>query len=169
MSQADFKDLFVDELRDIYSAEMQLLQELPKMIEATEYPELKKAFQNHLTETQEQVKRLDKIFSELGESPSGIICEAMKGLVTECDRFLQKYPSSHVRDAALISAAQRIEHYEMAVYGTLRTFAKELGFDAAADLLQDSLNEEGHANKILMSIAQGGFFSVGLNEKAVRR
>jgi len=163
------KKLFIDELQDIYSAEIQIVKALPKMINAVQYPELKEALTAHLEETKNQVTRLDRIFSKLGESAGSETCEAMKGLIEESDEYIKKYPESIIRDAALITAAQRIEHYEMAVYGALRTFAKELEYDDAADLLQETLDEEGNANNTLTGIAEGGFFTAGVNEKALKR
>lgn len=169
MSKNEFYQLFLDQLNDIYSAENQLLETLPKMAEAASTPKLKEAFEKHLKETQNQVKRLDEIFSKLDVEFDGETCEAMKGLVEEGDETIHRYPESLVRDAALITSAQRVEHYEMAVYGTLRAFAQHLGYDDFAKLLQKSLDEEGNANKTLTGIAEGGLFMSGINEKAMKR
>jgi len=169
MSRQEFLNLFLDELRDIYDAERQILQTLPKFIEASTSSDLKEAFQNHLKETREHVTRLDRIFQILNESSHGEICEAMQGLLKEGEEIIQNFPKSPTRDAGIISAVQRVEHYEMAVYGTLRTFAKELDLDEVADLLQDTLDEEGSTNKVLIKIAQGGLFTAGINEKARSR
>lgn len=169
MPKNDFKQLFVEELRDIYSAETQLVEALPKVIKAAENPELKNAVKSHLEETQHQVERLEQIFEIIGEEVGDETCEAMEGLIKECDEVIHRYPQSVVRDAALIAAAQRVEHYEIAVYGTLRTFAKQLDLEEIADLLNETLAEEGNANKKLTSIAEGGFFTAGVNQKAVKR
>jgi len=169
MSNQDFKTLFIDQLRDIYSAEMQLVEALPKMASAAKLPKLREAFSHHLQETKAQVSRLKKIFNELDVPVKGEMCEAMKGLIEEGEETIQKYSGTPVIDPALIAAAQRVEHYEIAVYGTLRAFAKELDLPGIADLLEESLKEEGNANKTLNAIAEGGFFTTGVNEKAMRR
>lgn len=161
------KDLYIDQLRDLYSAETQLIDALPKMAGAASSSDLKKAFQDHLSETQRQKQRLEQIFSEMGTSPQGETCQAMQGLIKEGEEAIQLNGDTIVRDAALIAAAQRVEHYEMAGYGTVRTFADELGFGSAQSLLQETLDEEGDANKKLTSIAEGGFLSKGVNQKAV--
>lgn len=161
------KDLYIEQLRDLYSAETQLIDALPKMAGAASSSDLKKAFQSHLDETKKQKQRLEQIFSQMGTSPQGETCEAMKGLIKEGEEAIQLNGDPIVRDAALIAAAQRVEHYEMAGYGTVRTFADELGFGDAQSLLQTTLNEEGDANKKLTSIAEGGFLSQGVNQKAM--
>lgn len=159
-------DLFVDELRDLYSAENQLVTALPKMASAAHSETLKKAFQDHLTQTQGHVKRLNDIFTQLGMSPGGKTCKAMQGLIAEGNEAIQMMGDPDVKDAALIGAAQRVEHYEMAGYGVTRTFAKQLGQDKFADTLQKTLDEEGDADKKLTSIAEGGLFKRGVNDKA---
>jgi len=161
------KELYIEQLRDLYSAESQMVEALPKMANAASTPELKKAFQDHLEETHTQKQRLEDIFSELGTSPQGKPCEAMKGLIKEGEESIALHGDPIVRDAALITAAQRVEHYEMAGYGTVRTFAHELGFGNAKSLLQQTLDEEGDADKKLTSIAQGGLLSKGVNQKAM--
>lgn len=159
-------DLFVDQLRDLYNAEEQILQALPKMAAAANASELKQAFQQHLEQSRTHKQRLDRIFSDLGMSASGQHCEAMEGLVKEGEETLQLQADPVVKDAALIAAGQRVEHYEMAGYGTVRTFARHLGYDDAKDLLQQTLDEEGEADKLLTSIAEGGMFKTGINDKA---
>ena len=166
MKKENIKSLFISELKDILDAEKQIIKALPKMVEAAEAPELKDAFKNHLQETMEQVKRLQKIFSLLGIGESEEKCEAMHGLIEECQEAIKGYQKSALRDAALISKAQRIEHYEISVYGTLRTFAKELELSEAIKLLQDTLEEESNADKALTKIAEGGVISTGINHKA---
>jgi ferritin-like metal-binding protein YciE len=138
----------------LYNAENQLLKALPKMAKKASAPELKKAFQDHLTQTEGHVTRLEKIFKKLGEKPTGKTCKAMKGLVEEGKEVIEEDGDGSVLDAALIGAAQRVEHYEMAGYGVVRTFASLLGEDEAQDLLQRTLNEEGEADKKLTALAE---------------
>ena len=148
------EDLFLEELRDLYDAENQLLKALPKMAEAATTPALKMAFSQHLEETKGHVGRLDRVFRELDANPSGETCEAMKGLVKEAEQFVQARGEPSVRDAGLIGAAQRVEHYEMAGYGTARTLAKRLGHQEIATILQQTLEEEGEADKKLTAVAE---------------
>jgi len=159
-------DLFVDQLRDLYNAEDQITQALPKMAQSASSNELKQAFQQHLEQTRAHKQRLERIFSDLGMSASGQHCEGMEGLIKEGQEALQLQGDPMVKDAALIAAGQRVEHYEMAGYGTVRTFADHLGYNEAEDLLQKTLNEEGEADKLLTSIAEGGLFKSGINDKA---
>ena len=144
----------VDELKDLYSAEHQILKALPKMATAASDAHLAKAFTDHLAQTKDQVTRLDKIFKKLDVSPRGKTCKAMEGLLEEGKEVLDEDADPTVKDAALIAAAQRVEHYEMAGYGCVRTFARLLGEDAAADLLQETLDEEGAADKKLTKLAE---------------
>lgn len=162
----DFKKFFVDELRDIYSAEIQLVNALPKMAAAVESTELREAITAHLGETQQQVERLKRIFTLLNEAPQEKRCEAMVGLLKETDEAMQEYARSFLLDAALITKAQRIEHYEIAAYGSLRTFADLMELSDISDLLQKTLNEEAAADKKLSKIAEGSFFAAGVNQKA---
>lgn len=163
----NLQDLFIHELRDLYNAEQQLVTALPKMAQAASTPELKDAFNHHLEQTRNHVNRLDSVFSDLGTTSSGEECEAMKGLIKEGEEIISATTGSNaVKDAALIAAAQRVEHYEIAGYGTVRTYAQELGHGKAADLLQETLDEESKANKKLTSLAEGGLLSKGINEKA---
>lgn len=162
------QSLFVEELRDLYSAENQLVKALPQMAAAAKSNTLKSAFEKHLDETRNHVQRLTEIFSELGQQPTGKHCKGMEGLLAEGNEAIQMQGDPDVRDAALIGAAQRVEHYEIAGYGVARTFAKELGFDQAAKTLQKTLDEEGSADKKLTSIAEGGLFRKGVNEKAIQ-
>lgn len=147
-------DLYVDELKDLYNAEHQILKALPKMVKAATSPDLAQAFQDHLGETEGQVERLDKIFKKLDVSPKGKKCKAMEGLLEEGKEVMEEDADPTVRDAALIAAAQRVEHYEMAGYGCVRTFAQLLGYDDAAELLQETLDEEGNADKKLTELAE---------------
>lgn len=164
----DFKGLFIEELQDIFSAENQIIKALPEMIEASDSPDLKKAFESHLKETKEQVHRLEKIFKLLKIEKKEKMCEAMHGLIQECKEVLKEFKTkSAIRDAALISKAQRIEHYEIAAYGTVRTFAKDLDLNEAADLLQATLDEEANADKKLTQIAEGSLLASGINQQAI--
>jgi len=160
------QDLFIDQLRDLYDAEGQIVKALPKMAQAAQTSDLKKAFQDHLEQSRTHQQRLERIFSDLGMNTSGQHCEAMEGLLKEGEEALQLQGDPVVKDAALIAAGQRVEHYEMAAYGTVRTFADHLGYNDAEDLLQKTLNEEGQADKLLTSIAEGGLFKSGVNQQA---
>lgn len=166
MHLSSMNTLFVDELRDLYSAENQLLTALPQMAAAASSTTLKTAFEQHLAETRGHVQRLTDVFRELGEAPTGVTCKAMQGLIAEGSEIIQAQGDPNVKDAALIGAAQRVEHYEMAGYGVVRTFAKELGLDSAAKTLQKTLDEEGSADKKLTKIAEGGMLKKGINQRA---
>ena len=148
------KQLYIEELRDLYSAENQLLKALPKMAKGASSEELKLAFENHLDQTKVHVERLEEIFERLDETPKGKTCQAMKGLVEEGSEILGEDGEESVLDAGIIAAAQKVEHYEIASYGTVRTFAQLLGEDEAAELLQETLDEEGEADKLLTQLAQ---------------
>ena len=154
MSMDSLKDLYIDELKDLYNAENQLLKALPKMAKKASAPELKRAFQDHLLQTEEHVNRLEKIFKGLGEKPTGKTCKAMKGLVEEGKEIIEEDGDDSVLDAALIGAAQKVEHYEIAGYGVARTFASLLGEEDAMQSLQRTLNEEGETDKKLTQIAE---------------
>jgi ferritin-like metal-binding protein YciE len=148
------QDLYIEELRDIYNAENQLVKALPKVAQAATSDELRTAVEDHLEQTKEHVERLDQIFESLGESSKGKKCKAMEGLVEECSELLEEDIAESVLDAALIAAAQRVEHYEIAVYGTLATFAKLLGREDDADLLGQTLDEEKEPDETLTDIAE---------------
>jgi ferritin-like metal-binding protein YciE len=150
------QSLFLDELKDVYHAEKQLVRALPRMAKAASDPELQRAFTNHLRETQGQVVRLERVFRELGQTPRAKKCEGMAGLVEEGKKIMEEDGEPAVIDAALISAAQRVEHYEIAAYGCLRTYANLLGLSAAARLLEENLNEEEAADEKLNALAEGG-------------
>jgi ferritin-like metal-binding protein YciE len=154
MEMEDLRDLYIDELRDLYSAENQLVKALPKMAKAANDEQLKSAFLDHLEETKGHVDRLTKIFDKLGTKPSGKKCKAMEGLVEEGKEMIEEDAVPEVKDAGLIAAGQRVEHYEMAGYGTVRAYARLLGEDAAAKLLQETLDEEGTADKKLTKLAE---------------
>lgn len=148
------RELYINELRDLYSAETQLVEALPKMAAAATAPELKQAFNSHLTETKEHVHRLEQILQKLSEKPKGETCEAMKGLIKEGEGYVKAGGDDDVRDAGLIGAAQRVEHYEIAGYGTVRALAQRIGDDYAVEILQKTLDEEGAADKKLTAIAE---------------
>ncbi len=149
-----FEELFHDELFDIYNAETQITKALPKMAEAATDPKLKAAFTKHLAETEGQIKRLDQVFSLLGIECEKEICEATKGLLKEGDELLRHTPSGPIRDAALIAAAQKVEHYEIATYGTLCAWAKQLGQDQVATILSATLEEEEATDESLTTLAE---------------
>ena len=148
------RELYVAELKDLYSAEKQLVQALPKMIRATKHPELRAAFKTHLQQTVEHVKRLELVCAELGATPRGKRCVAMAGLIEEGAELIEKRSDDDVLDAGLISAAQHIEHYEMAGYGTVRTYARQLGYESQAQMLQRTLDEEGETDHLLTDLAE---------------
>jgi ferritin-like metal-binding protein YciE len=146
--------LYVDELRDIYNAENQLLGALPKMAKGASSPDLKNAFEMHLRQTESHVERLEQIFAVLDESPKGKTCHGMKGLIEEGSEILKEDGEESVLDAGIIEAAQKVEHYEMAAYGSARTFARLLGQEKAAELLQSTLDEESETNESLNQLAE---------------
>lgn len=154
MKMESLHDLFVDELKDIYSAENQLTKALPRMAKNAASEELRTAFEEHLTETEHQIERLETIFEKVEASPKGKKCKGMAGLIEEGKEMLEMDGDDAVKDAALISAAQRVEHYEIAAYGTVRTYAELLGMDEAANLLQESLDEEAAADQKLTELSK---------------
>ena len=149
------EDLYVNELKDLYSAEKQILKALPRMAKAATHPELRQAFQEHVAVTEEQVRRLETIFDELGKAPRGKKCKGMEGLLEEGKEIMSEVEDEELLDAGLIGAAQRVEHYEIAGYGTARTFARELGYEEHAKILQQTLDEEGETDHRLTAIAEG--------------
>ena len=154
MEMESLKELYVEELKDLYSAEKQLVKALPKMAKNATNPQLKKAFTDHLQETEGHVARLEEIFEMLGESNRGKKCKGMEGLIEEAKELLEEDAAEEVLDAGMISKAQHVEHYEIAGYGTVRTYAQQLGFDQQAELLQETLDEESKANELLTQIAE---------------
>jgi ferritin-like metal-binding protein YciE len=148
------QDLLVQQLEDLYDAEKQLVVALPKMAKAASSKELKSAFESHLEETKHHVTRLEQAFNKFGKKPKAQTCAAMQGLVKEGSEMMSQWGSDDVRDAGLIACAQRVEHYEIAGYGCARTFAQQLGNFEAARLLEETLNEEKHADEKLNSIAE---------------
>lgn len=162
MSLNSLQDLFEHELKDLYSAEKQISEALPKMVQAASSSELRTAFETHLEETKGQIGRLEEIGSMLNVGLTGETCEAAKGLIKEGQSIMQEGAAPEVMDAALIGTAQRIEHYEMAGYGSARNYARMLGHDKAAKLLQQTLDEEGKTDEKLTMIAESK-----INEKAL--
>ncbi|NNE78137.1 MAG: ferritin-like domain-containing protein [Pricia sp.] len=158
----NLEELFKHQLKDLYSAEKQLIEALPKMVKNANDDKLKKAFESHLEETKNQKKRLEEICDELNIEPTGEKCKAMEGLIKEAESFIDEAEDDDVMDAGLIAEAQRVEHYEIAGYGTAVRYAKELGHDAIADKLQDTLDEEYDADNKLDELAENR-----LNEEAI--
>ncbi len=154
MKLYNLDDLYVDELKDLYSAETQLIKALPKMAKAATSPDLKSAFEGHLEETREHARRIETIFENLKEKPKGRKCVGMEGLIAEGQEMAEQGAADAVRDAGLIGAAQRVEHYEMAGYGTARAFARQLGYLQDAELLQQTLDEEADTDQKLSQIAE---------------
>jgi len=154
MKLESLKDLYLEQLRDLHSAETQLVDALPKMAEGASSADLRKAFNDHLRQTTEHVRRLERIFQDLQESPKGNTCEGMKGLIKEGDQMLHMRGDASVLDAGLIAAAQRVEHYEIAGYGTVRTYAELLGRSEHVSLLEHTLREEEETDERLTELAE---------------
>jgi ferritin-like metal-binding protein YciE len=154
MAQQSLHDLYVEQLRDLYSAESQILDALPKMERAAVHSELQNAFRTHRQQTQEHVRRLERIFEQLGENPEGETCQGIKGIIKEGEKDMKAFSDSDVLDAALIADAQRVEHYEMAGYGSVRAFATQLGRDEDRELLQQTLDEEEETDRLLTDLAE---------------
>jgi ferritin-like metal-binding protein YciE len=152
MEHKALMDLFVDELKDIYSAETQLIKALPKMAKAATSEDLRAGFEHHLEQTKEHARRIEEICTELGEKPTGKKCGGMEGLIGEGKEMMEEFEGD-VLDAALISAAQRVEHYEIAAYGTVRTYAELLAQDHAVELLEETLEEEKETDQKLTELA----------------
>jgi len=154
MNVNSIEKLFLEELKDLYSAENQITKALPKMANAATSQELKKAFEKHLRETEGHIERLEQICQILEANPKGKTCGGMKGVIEEGSSMMKEAEEGSVRDAALIAAAQRVEHYEMAAYGTVRAYAEQLGQSKCAKLLEETLEEEKATDQKLTSIAQ---------------
>jgi ferritin-like metal-binding protein YciE len=154
MKLNSLRDLYITELKDLYDAENRITKALPKMAEASGSQDLRNAFEHHLEQTRRQVERLEQIFQKLDESPKGEKCKGVIGIIDEGEDLMDADAPPAVRDAALISAAQRVEHYEIASYGTCRTYARRLGYEDHAQLLNETLQEEGEADKKLTSLAE---------------
>ncbi len=158
----NLEELFEHQLQDLYSAEDQLTEALPKMAKNATHPKLKKAFEDHLEETKQHKKRLEEICDELGIDPKGETCKAMKGLIKEAEDFIKEVKDDDVKDAGMIADAQRVEHYEISGYGTVVRYAKELGHNKIAKKLQKTLDQEYKADEILNKLAESR-----LNKEAI--
>jgi ferritin-like metal-binding protein YciE len=169
MTLNSLHDVFVDQLGDLYSAERQLVQTLPTVASAATAPELREALEHHLEETQRHVTRLEQVFTELGEPyPTTKTCQGMRGILAEGSEVVKGTGTGPAKDAGLIAAAQRVEHYEIAGYGTAKAMAKELDMSSTVeDLLAATLGEESNADQTLSKIATGGLFRSGVNESAL--
>jgi len=163
----DLEQLYQDQLRDLHSAETQLITALPEMIRHSSNDELRDAFTHHLEETKGQLARITRICDGQGIEPTGEECDAMKGLIKEATKHIGETEPGNVRDAVLIACANRVEHYEIAAYGVAKAFAEALGYDEDAALLSDSLDEESAADTKITKIATGGIFRTGINEEAI--
>jgi ferritin-like metal-binding protein YciE len=162
------QDVFAEQLNDLRSAEQQLIAALPKMAAAASTDGLRQAFQEHLGQTRGHLERIDDVLSTSGVAKTGEECKGMKGLIEEADEIISAQGDPLAKDAALIAAAQRVEHYEIAAYGTAATLADHLDLDDAQDLLGQTLDEEESADKLLTKLATGGLFKSGINQRAAR-
>jgi ferritin-like metal-binding protein YciE len=160
------EDVLKEQLEDLHSAETQLIEALPKMAQAAHHDELREAFQNHLEETRGHLKRVEEALGELGVSHPTEVCKGMQGLIAEGEEMIEMQGEPVAKDAALIAAAQRVEHYEIAGYGTARQLADDCGLDGIKDLMDQTLDEESAADKLLTKIATGGMFKAGVNQRA---
>ncbi len=162
MNVENLQQLFVEQLRDLYDGEQQITEALPKLIEKASNPQLKSALQEHLEITRSQIERLDDIFDQLDEDADGETCKGMKGVIKEGDDLVGKADDAGVRDASIITSAQRVEHYEIAGYGTVKTYARQLGKQDFARILEEILNEEKEADQKLTQLAE----SINIEAKA---
>lgn len=166
MKMESLRDLYIEQLRDLYDAENQLIEALPKMAEAVHHSDLKNAFHQHLRQTREHVTRLERLFSALGEKPEGQTCHGMKGLIKEGQEMIKAKGDPDVIDAGLIAAAQRVEHYEIAGYGTVRAYAEILGAGEAVKVLEKTLQEEEETDNKLTELAES---HINVEAEAVMR
>ena len=169
MQMESLTDVLADQLADLYSAERQLVVALPRVAQAAQSRELREAFENHLGETRRHVSRLEQIFEQADIPRMEEHCEGMEGLIKEGEEVIAAQGDPTARDAALLAAAQRVEHYEIAGYGTAKTLADQLGLKETRDVLDETLGEEGKADKLLTSIATGPMFQGGINQAAADR
>jgi ferritin-like metal-binding protein YciE len=160
MATKNLEELFIDELKDLYDAEKRVLRSLPKLIKGSETQELRSALTEHLEQTRTHVERLETVFGELDKAPVRKTCKAMTGLLAEAEELLEVTGESAVNDAAIIAAGRKVEHYEMATYGTLHDWANQLGLEKVAGILQTTWDEEAKADKRLCKITQGLEFNV---------
>jgi ferritin-like metal-binding protein YciE len=160
------KDVLQEQLEDLHSAETQLIDALPKMAQAAHHEPLREALEHHLEETRDHLKRVKEALGEIGVSSPTEVCKGMQGLIAEGEEVMKMGGDSAASDAALIAAAQRVEHYEIAAYGSARQLAGDCGFDGIKDLMDQTLDEESQADKLLTKIATGGMFKAGVNQQA---
>jgi ferritin-like metal-binding protein YciE len=160
------KDVLQEQLEDLHSAETQLIDALPKMAQAAHHEPLREALEHHLEETRDHLKRVKEALGEIGVSSPTEVCKGMKGLIAEGEEMIKMGGDPMASDAALIAAAQRVEHYEIAAYGTARQLADDCGLDGIKDLMDQTLDEESQADKLLTKIATGGMFKAGVNQQA---
>jgi ferritin-like metal-binding protein YciE len=163
MSISTLNDLFIEQVTDLYDAEQQLVKALPKMAAAASSAPLKRAFEQHLKETEQHVTRLEQVFESVDQKKKRKHCVAMEGLIAEGDEVISMKGASALKDVALVAAAQRVEHYEIAGYGNVRAFAEQLGYDEVCDVIDKTLYEEGEANRILTKITQEGLLEQAHN------
>jgi len=168
MGFESLQDVFAEQLNDLRSAEEQLVEALPKLAAAADSEELRKAFEEHLAQTRGHLERIDDLLATSRVAKTGEVCAGMKGLIEEGSKVIRASGAPTAKDAALIAAAQRVEHYEIAAYGTAATLANQLDLDDAADVLGQTLDEEENADKLLTKIATGGMFRAGVNQQAAR-
>jgi ferritin-like metal-binding protein YciE len=168
MGFESLQDVFAEQLNDLRSAEEQLVDALPKMAGAASSKELRQAFEEHLAQTRGHLERIDDLLATCGVAKTGEVCAGMKGLIEEGSKVVKASGDPMAKDAALIAAAQRVEHYEIAAYGTAATLANQLDRDDAAEVLGQTLDEEETADKLLTKIATGGMFRAGVNQQAAR-
>jgi ferritin-like metal-binding protein YciE len=168
MKLNSLRDVFAEQVNDLRSAEQQLVAALPKMAGAASSDELRQAFEEHLNQTRDHLDRIEDVIATTGVTSTGEECKGMKGLIEEGEGIISATGDPMAKDAALIAAAQRVEHYEIAAYGTVVTLADHLDLDEAKDVLGQTLDEEGAADKLLTKIATGGMFKAGVNERAAR-
>ena len=159
-------DVLQEQLEDLHSAETQLVGALPKMAQAANHDQLREAFQNHLEETRGHLTRVEEALREIGVANPTEVCKGMQGLIAEGEEIIRTPGDPMASDAALIAAAQRVEHYEIAAYGTARQLAGDCGYDSIKDLMDQTLDEESQADKLLTKIATGGMFKAGVNQQA---
>ena len=167
MALETLRDVLIHELQDLYNAEKQLSKAMPRIVDGVSNPDLAEAIADHASETHNQIDRLERICDQLGVTPGGEHCDAMEGLIEEADKIIGMSGEADAKDAALIAAAQRIEHYEMAGYGSARSFAERLELPDVVNLLQKTLDEESAADEKLTGIATGDTLKTGVNEEAV--
>lgn len=166
MKVQNLNDLYAHQLKDLYSAEKQLIEALPQMANAALDKDLKKAFQNHLQQTRQHKEKVQSLLEELEINPTNTKCKGMEGLIEEGAEAIEMEGDRATRDAALIAAAQRVEHYEIAGYGTVRSYAQELGYNDSANVLEGILEEESATNELLSRLATGGMLTKGINTRA---